>query len=324
VSRALAAAAALAGAMFLVSPSARAQGEPDNGVETAPDEPAFPGPLRRDAVRVWSRTFFAPAADVGDADVTLIRPELRLRARLPVDDRASLQVTAGFAASHYDVDGSASMFADCPTCPVPDDLYAASLGIQGGYLINTTGYLLRSGEQWAVLAAAFGRARWETGAFDDSVTAGGSTGLGYKLPRRLRIALGVRVESSLDGGASIGPMGDLRWDITDTLRLRNRSLGLQLEYKPTKRLELFATGFRSSDRFRLDARDGAPSDLTWSDRHVLVGGGFEWKVGHRLRISTEAGAIVDRRIAVDDDDGTLDSVSGDPSPYVELRLEVRP
>jgi len=314
--RALATMALLAGTL---TPNAWGSAERDTAVlETTANEPIFPGPLPKELVRLSLETYFAPSADLGSADIDLIRPELRLRARLPF--LANLQVAGSFSTSRYDVHGPASIFARCPSCPVPSDLHALSVGLQGGYLINSSGgYLLRPGEEWAVLAAAIGRARWQAGAFDDSLTGGGSAGVGYRLPGRIRLALGVDVESSLGGGVSVAPMFALRWDITDELRLRSRGLGLELEYWFAERYAMFATGFRSGDQFRLDA----PSKLLWNDRQLAIGGGFEWKPWVSLRMAVEAGAIVSRKISVSDEDETLDSVHADPSPYIEVRVEIR-
>lgn len=297
-----------------------------NGVEpVAIDEPAFPAPLPKDRVRVWSGAYFAPPTDVGDADLGLIRSELRVRARIPINGVASVQVTGDFRVSSYDTDGG-PLFRDCADCPSPGELYSALLAVQGGYLLNRRWHLFRDDEQWALVGALYGRARWEPGAFDDALTPGLSYGIGYQLPRRLRIAVTGRVERALDGdGVKIAPGGYLRWDITPKTRVRTRGLGLQLEHRPTTRYEIFATAFQSSDRFRLDNRPGLSSAPTFSDRQVAVGGGLVFKVAREFRVTFETGAIVDRRVAVyTRDDDRLDSSGGDISPYFALRGEFRP
>jgi hypothetical protein len=298
-----------------------------NGVEPVIlDEPAFPSVGIHDLVHVWTGSFFAPAADFGAVDVDLYQPELRLRMRLPIDDVVSLQVTGDFHASLYNADGSGTLFKDCPDCPLPDSLYAAGIGAQGGYTFNRDRHVFRAGERWAVLGAIYARARWEPGAFNDSITPGGSIGLGYELPGRFRIALAAQIERALDGdGVQVSPSGYLRWDITPQLCLRNRGVGLELEYRIGRRVELFATAFKSGDRFLLDDRPGLQSSPTLRDSQVLVGGGLALKIAHTLRLSVESGAIVDRSLAVDTaNDGRLDTVDSNVSPYVTLRIELRP
>jgi len=323
--------AALTAMLLYESASLAAEAERDrsvaNGVAiVAVDEPAFPEPPPRDPVRIWAGSSFAPAADFGAVDLTLFRPELRVRARLPVDDIVNLQITADFRPSFYDTDGDGALFPSCPTCRSPDDFYSVSLGVQGGVLLNRDRYFFRDGEQWVALATLYGRARWQPGAFEESLTPGLSLGLGYTLPGKLRIAVAARIERALDGdGVTAGPTAYLRWDITRRLRLRNRGLGLQLEYRPSGRWEVFVTGFRASDQFRLDRTSGAPPGTTFQDRQVAVGGGIEWKIHRVVRLIAEAGALVDRRVSVDSrSDGRLGAADGDVSPYFVLRTELRP
>ena len=289
------------------------------------DEPVFP--LMREAVRVWLESGFIPEAglDAEDADVSLIKPGVRGRMRVPVGTRASTQLSGGFSSSRYDVDGGPALFEDCPDCPEPDEFYAASLALQGALLLNPDDHLLFEGERWGLLGGGFGRARWEPGAFDDSLTAGGELGLGYELPGRLRVAAGVRIETALDGGSpSISPSGTFRWDITDALRLRNRGLGLQLALRK-RRFEVFIAGYRASDRFLVHSRSAAPNDVIFKDRQWLTGVGLEWKLFRRLRVVAEGGAVVDRELSLRArGEGTLGEVTGDPSPYANVRLEIRP
>ena len=300
--------------------------EPGDGNEqVAVYEPAFPEAFLRDRLRLWANTFVAPSTDFGEQDLGLTRTEIRLRARVPVGEKASVQVTADFHASLYDEDGNGALFDDCAGCTAPNELYATSLDIQGGYLLNRRWAVFRADELWAVLGSAYVSAHWEPGAFEESVSPGMSAGIGYQMPDVVRIALAARVERALDGdGVKVAPTGYLRWKIAPQLELRNRGLGLQLEYRPNTRWELFLAGFRSSDSFRLDDRPGAPSGTTFGDRQISVGGGIALKAYRAFRLTVEAGAIVDREIEIDSRDGELDSADGDPSPYFLLRLELRP
>ena len=258
------------------------------------DEPVFPVPPPKDRVQIWISSFFAPPTDFDGVDLGLACPEIRVRGRVPVSRVSSVQLTASFGANLYDKKGSASLFADCPDCPSPRSLYSAALVAQGGYLLNRRWHLFRSDEQWAALGAVYGSANWEPGAFEDSLSPGASLGLGYQWPSTLRIALGVEVERALDGsGVEVGPYAYMRWDITSKMRLRSRGLGLQLEYDPTDRLQVFATGFQSVDRFRLDDRHELSSGLTFSDRQACAGGGLVFN--YRSCLPADGGSRSDRR-----------------------------
>ena len=299
----------------------------DDEIAEVGEEPVPPVVLMREAVRVRLESEFIPEAglDADDSDVSLIKPGVRGRIRVPIGRRASSQLRGAFSSSRYDVDGAPGLFADCPSCPVPDEFYSASLAAEAALLLNPGGHLLFEGERWGLLGGGFGRARWEPGAFDDSLTGGGEVGIGYELPDRLRAAIGVRVETALDGGTpSISPSGTFRWDVTHELRLRNRGFGLQLELRE-RRFEVFLAGYRASDSFLFHSRSGAPTDMVFKDHQWLTGAGVEWKLFRRLRVVAEAGAVVERELSLRArGEGTLTKITGDPSPYANLRLELRP
>jgi hypothetical protein len=295
-------------------------------VEPMPvNQPLFPVPEPRDRVRLWVNSLFVPPSDFGEVDLGVALPELRLRADVPLGRGASFQLTGEFRSSIYDTDGSGLLFSDCPGCPSPGTLYQATIAAQSGYLLNDDKHLIRAGEHWVLLGALYARARYEPGAFGDSITPGLNFGIGYQLPGYLRIAIGARVERALDGdGVKIGPAGQIRWDFLPNWQVQTRGYGLQIEHTPLPRLELFVTGYRSTDRFRLDDRPGLGPGLTFRDRSLLVGGGAAVRVLRPLRVRLEAGAAVDRSVTVSSrGNGKLDSTDGGVAPYVSIRVELR-
>jgi hypothetical protein len=275
---------------------------------------------------VWIGSYFIPPTDFGEVDLGLARPELRVRIPIPVNGVLNLQLTGEFKSSFYDTSGGGRLFEDCAACPSPGELYSTTLALQGGYLLNRSRYLIVEDEQWALVTALYGRARFEPGAFEESVTPGLSLGIGYQLPRRLRIAIAGRIERALDGdGVKISPWGYFRWDPLPKWRLRLRGLGLQLEYRPVPRFQFFVTGFQTSDRFRMDDRPNLGSAPTFRDRRAVVGGGLVIKIFRDLRLSGELGAVVDRRVSLNTrDDGRIDTNRGATAPYFSFRLELRP
>jgi hypothetical protein len=238
-----------------------------------------------------------------------------------------LQLTARFAASVYDFDGSTNFFDSGPSKSDPfDDFFRTSLSLQGGYRINERRGLFVEEEVWSVLGRAFVGSSWENGAFGDGLTGGGSLALGYEIDDLIRVAVGINIKSRIDrSGVKIGPAFDLRWNVTDRFTVRNRGEGLQLEYSLTPRFELFVAGFFEGDKFRLDNRPGLPDDLTFRDESIQAGAGFEWKVSKHFRLNLEAGAVAWRELRVRSHAmGTLSKERGDPSAYFDFRFEVRP
>jgi len=294
------------------------------------ETPVFPSatPYRiRDAFRLRLESRFLPSAGFDGFDADLYQPSLRFRATAPLSKRAVLQLTARFSASLYDFDGRTSFFgvAAGPSDPF-DDFFRASLSLQGGFRINEKRWLFVEKEMWSILARAVGGSSWEEGAFGEGLVGAGSLALGYEIDDLIRVAVGVNISSRIDrSGVKLGPVVDLRWNVTDRFTVRNRGRGLQLEYALTPKLEFFTAGFFDGDRFRLDSRPGLPDDLTFRDESVQAGAGFEWKISKHFRLNFEAGAVAWRRLRVKSRSlGDLSKETGDPSAYVDVRFEMRP
>jgi hypothetical protein len=287
--------------------------------------PIFPQARYWDAVRLRLQSHFVPRSDFGAADVALYSPSARLRVTLPVSDRGVLQFTGRGGTSQYTFSGSTDWFGLGPTSSGPvEGLYSLLLALQGAYRLNDAGYVFVDGESWSVLGGVFGRSRWEGNDIADGWTGGGFLSVGYQ-NARLRMALGARLESRLIGsGVKVSPVATIRWDPTKWLTVRNRGTGLQIEYGLTNRLELFAAGYVSSDRYRLADRAGVAGPLTLRDRQVLAGVGFEWKLSRYFRINVEGGVVASHEIKVRSDDATLSSLRADPAGYFDIRIAVRP
>lgn len=290
----------------------------------------FPGDRVRDAFRVHFQSRFVPDAGIDDAHTSLYRPELRTRITVPLSPRSVVRVTALGGMGRYDLRGSDPFFGDSL------DVYETRLSVQGAYLLNDEGFhLWQADERWSLMSGLRIGSDFESGAFDEGMYGATGLGLGLELPGALQVALGVSVEANALGGLGFGPVGFLRWDVTEDVTLRNRGAGVQLEYDWSSDLEVFVTGFRSTDSYALEESfcpvgtcpPTTPplDDLVLQDRMVLTGVGFEWKASPEVRINAELGAVAWRKLRVHSDDlGTIVSRRGDPALYFEIRFEVRP
>ena len=288
-------------------------------------------PITR-ALRIRVPTLISPDAPVGSGGVTLVRPELNIRGTLPVADRAVLRMTMRLAEFNYNFHGDVwGPSSKLPTVGIdPDvvigdlDLHSAQIGLEGAYRLSRSTEWFAKNEEWGLVSALYAGSRWEDDSFHSGLGAGGGFGIGYEIPDRFRIALGASIKTPLGhADFDVGPLVSLRWRPTKRFTLRSRELGAQAELVLTPVLEVFVAGFRSTDRFRL--QDRAPlGDLSFRDRQVRVGAGFEWRLANYLRLLVEAGSIVDRRLRVHEEDlGEVLSRRGDPSGYVEATIELR-
>jgi hypothetical protein len=302
------------------------------GSEGGLDDFVVPG-LPKGMLRFEIGSGFAPSADAGGSEVAVATPGGRLRVQGPISERVGAQAFIGFGTTLYDVQDSVDLFSDCTDgdgealeCPTPDEFYAASFGAQAAYLLNPNSFLFFQGERWALVGEGFIRGRWERGAFEDSLKVGTIAAVGYELAKHVRVAIGAQVDVALDGGdVSVEPTAAFRWDITPAWRFGNRGFGLQLQYRQFKRFEFFVAGYRSSDGYHLHDRSGLPAGAEFDDRRWQIGGGMELRIARWLRLKTEVGGIVDRRLSITaDGEGTLSDRDVDPSPYIDMRLEFRP
>jgi hypothetical protein len=302
------------------------------GETTFLDAPPFPGLDITKAFRIQLETLTAPDASIGSGHVTVVRPEVGVRATWPVNDRTVLRIATRLAEARYRFRGDVWPMIPLPSGQALDgdeligdlDLHATRVSLEGAYRLSENTHWFANDERWSVVGSAYIGSRWEDGDFDSGLDAGGGIGVGYEIPARLRVALGVSLHSQLDeGDLDLGPLFSLRWRPTDRVTVRTRELGLQVEYALTPAFEVHLNGFRSSTGYRLRDRDPF-GDLTFRDRHVRVGGGIDWALANWLHLELEAGAIADWRLRVRDEDlGTLWSRRADPSAYFEIRFEVR-
>jgi hypothetical protein len=287
--------------------------------------PIFPQVQYRDAVRLRVQSHFVPPSDFGSADIGVYGPDVRLRVTVPLSERGVLQFTGRGGSSQYTFSGSTDWFGLGSTSSDPvDGLYSLVFALQGAYRLNDGGYVFRDGESWSVLGGAFGRSRWEGNNIADGWTGGGTVGFGYQ-SRRLRVALGASVESKLtSSGASVGPVASIRWDPTKRITLRNRGTGGQIEYRLSRPLKLFATGYVTGRRYQLSDRPGVQGDPTLRDRQVLAGVGFEWRPWRHLVLNLEGGVVASHEIKIRSDGVTLSKTTAEPAGYFAIRIAVRP
>lgn len=302
----------------------RGEGDDPTYIET----PAFPGVRYRDALRLNFQTLFLPEAKLGSGHTSLYRPELRGRVTVPLSQRAVVRLALLGGMARYEFRGDSALSAGGTSLTGASlHLYQTRAALEGALRLNPKGEtLFTEDEIWSLLGGIEGSSDFQSGAFSNGLRGGGSLALGYQRDGWLRVSAGVAIRSSLEnGGVDVGPVASFRWDINEVLTLRNHALGLRLEYHPVPALELFVDGRRSSEQYRLDGVAGLPDDLTFRDRQVLAGAGFEWRLTRRLRINGEVGAVAWRKLRIRSDDlGTLASQRAESSPYFQVRFEVRP
>lgn len=303
------------------------------GQSTFLDAPPFPGLDITNAFRIQLETFTAPDASMGSGHVTVVRPEVGVRATWPVNDRTVLRIATRLSEARYRFRGDpwartialpSGQNLDADEVIGNLDLHAARLTLEGAYHLSDKTNWLANGERWSAVGSAYIGSRWENGDFDSGLDAAGGIGVGYEIPERLRLALGVVVHSPLDqADLDVGPLVSLRWRPVDRITVRTRELGLQVEYALTPAFEVHLNGFRSSHGYRLNDRDPF-GDLSFRDRYIRYGVGIDWCLANWLHLVLEGGGVADRLLRVrEEDGGTLVSRRAHRSAYFEVRFDLR-
>ncbi len=308
------------------SPEEAAEGEsetPQPGTQAF--EPVPLGP--RSGVRVYGEEVISVLADFGPADASEFRSNLGLRAVAPLADSFALRVTAGGHASFFDYSGNRNeLELDLGGIDLFERLYGAQFGLGGAYLLPWKPIILGVTPNWSVFAEGRANLNWEDGAsLSDAVKGTGSIGLGFELPRKLDIALGVSVGSRIgEGGVSVSPVLGFRWRFCEGMRIESQGTGLMFAMDLHPELELQLRGGYESDRYRLD--DGPPpfTDQTVRQREAPVLVALRWSPTPHWRLTAGAGSVVYQQWKVEeDDDGVSSKVTADPSALLWLRVEYR-
>jgi len=271
------------------------------------------------SIRLRSDTRFVFGSDFGSADANLYWPRGSLQVGVPLSKRAAVRFRLNGGAAVYDFDGTTDLFGLGATSGDPfGDLYSSEFAVEGAYRLNET---------WALLAQGLAAARWEEDAqFDDAISGGGGLAIGYRMGERLDMILGAGLKSRLDRSSpSVYPLVDIEWMIDERWKLRVHGAGIALEYRVGDTLKLFLRGALESRTYRLEDQLGPASRGTVRDRQLPVGVGFRWVIHRRFRIGAAAGVMVEHKLKVRDRSrSTIASISADPAPYFEVRIDLRP
>ncbi|MBW2267420.1 MAG: hypothetical protein JRH16_02500 [Deltaproteobacteria bacterium] len=279
-------------------------------------------------MRLKLQSEFAPDSDFGSFSIDEYRPEARLKITVPVSSQMGLRIIAGHSVEVFDFDGTSNLFGLGPTSSDPfDELHASTFRLQGAYLFEDCCALLADDERWSLLGEGFWKGRWEAGADLGSGSRGGGTlAVGYQIPGRLELALGVQVSSKLlSSGVGVSPVVEFKWKISDRWMLKSNGAGAQLEYLLRDGLTVFALGRRHSRSYRLDDRPGGVGKGRIRITRIPAGLGLRWNVLPWLRVTTTAGVLAWQELDLEDHNGDdLSDPTADPTPWFRLRFDFRP
>jgi hypothetical protein len=291
--------------------------------QTVREEPSLEDLIK---VRLKASNRFVGPADFGAYSATSYQPEFRAKVTAPVAENAGIRLMGTGRILHYDFDGSGADLGIGSTSDGPfDDLYAWTARLQGAYLLDEDWTLFSDRERWSLLMDSFVRASWEKGAdMGDALGGGGSLAVGYRLGKKLELAVGATLRTKLrTGNLSFSPLAEIDWRINRNWKVTTQGLGLQVERRLGERFTLFTRARLESSSYLLGHRSDGVGDTYLRIRQLPAGLGLWWNVGRHLRVTTLGGAMAMHRLRVYDDNHEIDSDSADPSPYFLIRFDLR-
>lgn len=270
---------------------------------------------------------FVGMADFGDYRANSYQPEFRLKLTTPLAENVGVRLMGTGRILHYDFDGGDADLGIGSVSNGPfDDLYQWNARLQGAYLIDHGWTLFSPKEHWALLGESFVRASWEKGAaMGDSLGGGGSLAVGYRLGRKLELALGASMRTRLrNGKLAFTPVAELDWRIDDDWKLSSQGMGLQIERRLGERFTAFGRARLESNNYLLGDRGSEIGDAYLRIRQLPAGLGLWCNVGRHLRLTALGGVMALHRLRVEDQHGReIDSDTASPSPYFMLRFDFR-
>ena len=186
------------------------------------------------------------------------------------------------------------------------------------------GLLVRFDENWTGFFTA--RLRWggePQNAFSGGFEGGAVVGASYRFSPDLTVGFGVGVLSRIEQSAHIIPIIAVNWKASETVRVRNRRLGMEVVVDVAKDVQVIVGGEYEFEAFRLDESSQISRGVV-RDRHASIDIGLAYTICPNVVASVSGGATIYRSIKLLNSNGQeLDRYEADPTPYVGARLEVK-
>jgi hypothetical protein len=282
--------------------------------------------LRR-AVRFRMDSRFVPGQDFGASDTDIYAPRGRMRLTIPLSQTAVVRFNLSGGTTLYNWDDSINLMGTGPQSSPFDELNHTVVGVQVAKHFENGWKPFDADASWSIFAQGNAAFAWEGGAeFDDSVRGSGAIAGGFHIPDVLDLVLGIGLSSRLDRSSpTLFPVISFKWYIDENWTLRSTGRGLSIERKFGENLVGFVRGRFESRTYRLDARAGPTNRGTLRDRQLPVGLGVRWRINRHFRLTAMAGVLAYHQLRTRNrnrDD--IVKVTGDPAPYFQFRIDMRP
>ncbi len=197
--------------------------------------------------------------------------------------------------------------------PVPEEIHGLGLRLASNWRLN---------DRWSL------RSDLRPGLYTDFKDISGgdfnvpvTVALGYEVNPDLQFLFAVNVDARREFPVVGGP--GVIWRFAEGWRLSLVIPRPQIEFAASEQLTLFAGGelralaIRVAEDFGVASGNASLNDDQVTYREMRVGGGVRWSFNRWLRLTAEAGYVLDRRFEFDR--GNL-LLNGDGAPYFSVGL----
>ena len=274
----------------------------------------------RPRIKLFSRAMYD--GDFGSADVDWMRFEGGIALPIPISRKLAINPSISGRGTFFDFDGNRS-FLDAGQNPGDDpfdDLYSVRFRLEGRYLVD---------EDWAWLGAAWVSSKFESGAdASEAFRPGGMVAVSHEFREGLTLVGGLGINEKFNGGVKFAPFIQGAWQVNDWFKIETTGLGLKATAKAGEGLRVSLFGGINSSRYLLDDRNDGPNGVGegWiRDRRFPLGVGLAWHINKMFRLRVEAGAMLEQKLTViDENNDEFDVESMDsPAPFASIQLQAR-
>ncbi|MHC4767298.1 MAG: hypothetical protein ACYTEI_01145 [Planctomycetota bacterium] len=261
--------------------------------------------------------FEADVDDGGEFETSSLG--FRFDSRIPVYERAAVDVSFGYTWDNYDFSGSGALTGLDPW----DDVH--NLGFRA--ILNWP----LDDDMWVFGGPVVAMSAEDGADYSNAVIAGGQAGVRWRAGDDLRIGVGITAISQVDDDAWVLPLVFFNWDFEENWTLRAGAFDIGSEGGPGVEVAwLFAERWEASlgflyerRRFRLDDSGVAPKGVGQVESFGMYGK-IAWVFNEQSRVWLTVGTALAGTLRLENDDGRkISDEDFDPAPFLGLRAEFR-
>lgn len=292
--------------------------QPDQGDAESRAQPARPkGPNPyKPRFQIKAGSDFTLPADVRDTggDVSVQRLFTDLGVTFPLSQSSSLSFGFEHESSFYTFDDTIGI------TPVDND----PIGYVQESQIKAR-FATQFNEEFGLATGGSLSIANEPGAdVGESLIGRGFVATNYQVNDRLKLGLGVAVNSRLENNAVIVPVPSIEYRVSDRFVIATEDRGLGARYTLNDQVTLRSRAAIDFRQYRLDGGSAGLNDGVFQETAIQLGAGLDWQPSPRIGVGFDLGFMPYRELEFQNSDGVrIRRLNTDPSVSIGFTLTAR-